>query len=60
MLPRLHIDLAETHLWEIGDGKLYDLKLELLENGEVIDNVESYFGLRSVELREKAMYIKKA
>lgn len=57
MLPRLHIDLAETHLWEIGDGKLYDLKLELLENGEVIDNVESYFGLRSVELREKAMYI---
>ena len=44
-LNRLHLDLAETHLWEIGNGRLYDLILTFNE-----DRVESYFGLRSVRL----------
>ncbi len=41
----LQIDLAETHLWEIGKGELYDLKLKF--DG---DEVDSYFGLRNVRL----------
>ena len=39
----LVLPLLEKHLWEIGDGKLYDLKLSYDE-----DTVKSYFGLRSV------------
>ncbi len=39
----LEIPLAETHLWEAGNGRLYDLALTFGE-----DRVESYFGLRSI------------
>lgn len=41
----IQIDLAETHLWEVGNGQLYDLKLKF-DN----DEVDSYFGLRNVRL----------
>ena len=41
----LHLPLNEVHLWEPGQGRLYDL---LLTYGE--DSVKSYFGLRSVQL----------
>ena len=39
------ISLSESHLWEPGCGRLYDLKLSF--NG---DEISSYFGLRSVKL----------
>ncbi len=41
----LTVKLKETHLWEVGQGRLYDL---ILTYGE--DRVKSYFGLRSVRL----------
>ena len=41
----VQIPLAETHLWEAGHGRLYDLKLTFCG-----DTVESYFGLRAVRL----------
>ena len=54
---RLTIPLTETHLWEPGHGRLYDLKLTLIKDGAVIDSVKSYFGLRSVDLSGYAMRI---
>ena len=39
------IKLSETHLWEVGCGRLYDLRIIFGE-----DEVSSYFGLRSVRL----------
>ncbi len=39
----LTLSLSETHLWEVGNGRLYDLNLSFGE-----DNVKSYFGLRNV------------
>ncbi len=39
------IKLTETHLWEVGNGRLYDLKLSFGD-----DEVKSYFGLRNVKL----------
>ena len=41
----LHIDLAESHLWEVGQGRLYDVELSFEE-----DRVKSYFGLRTVRM----------
>ncbi len=41
----LQIELSELHLWELGNGRLYDIKLSF-EN----DKVDSYFGLRSISL----------
>jgi len=40
---RMAISLAETHLWEAGNGRLYDLKLTLGD-----DVCQSYFGMRSI------------
>jgi len=51
MLPEINILLKEKHLWEAGHGRLYDLKLELIKNGEVIDEVSSYFGIRNIEIK---------
>lgn len=39
------IPLSEKHLWELGNGRLYDLEI-VFGN----DTVKSYFGLRSVSL----------
>ena len=39
------IALSELHLWEVGNGRLYDLKLTYGE-----DTVSSYFGMRHVKL----------
>ena len=41
----LTVKLTETHLWEVGAGRLYDLTLTYGE-----DKVKSYFGLRNVTL----------
>lgn len=39
----ISLPLSEKHLWEVGHGRLYDLVLKFGD-----DEVESYFGLRSV------------
>lgn len=39
----LEIPLSEKHLWECGNGRLYDVTLRFGE-----DEVKSYFGLRSI------------
>jgi len=41
----LTVNLTEKHLWEVGNGRLYDLKLTYGD-----DTVNSYFGLRSIRL----------
>lgn len=41
----LSVPLSEIHLWEVGNGRLYDLRLTYGQ-----DSVQSYFGLRSVSL----------
>ncbi|WP_080836814.1 glycoside hydrolase family 2 protein [Cohnella massiliensis] len=46
----LSIPLTETRLWQPGAPALYDLKLELLKDGQTVDRADSYFGLRSVRL----------
>ncbi len=51
------LDLSEKHLWECGEGRLYDLSFELI-SGEAIDRMEGYFGLREVKLtKEKGLEI---
>ncbi len=48
----LTLNLSEKHLWEVGKGGLYSLKLSF--GG---DEVSSYFGLREVKLTDKAINI---
>ncbi len=48
----LELHLAEKHLWEPGNGRLYDLEFTYGE-----DRVKSYFGLRSLRLDGKKFLI---
>lgn len=48
----LAVPVSEMHLWDVGDGKLYDLVLDL--EG---DTVYSYFGMRKVEYKEGKTFI---
>ncbi len=41
----LNLELSEKHLWQVGEGNLYDL---VLTYGD--DTVKSYFGLRSIQI----------
>ena len=48
------VKLSEKHLWELGKGGLYDLKISVETNGSICDEIESYFGLRCVSLDGRA------
>ncbi len=50
----LTLPLKERHLWQVGKGGLYDLKLSYGE-----DCVSSYFGLRTIEYRDRKFYLNK-
>ena len=49
----INLPLMEKHLWGVGEGNLYDLKLTVEKDGVIYDTVSSYFGLRSVALTER-------
>ena len=48
----LTLKLTEKHLWEVCKGGLYDLTLTYGE-----DTVKSYFGLRSIDYKDKKFYL---
>ncbi len=46
------LPLSELHLWECGNGSLYDLELTLGN-----DHVTSYFGMRNVGWKDGILYL---
>ena len=48
----LTLPLSELHLWEVGNGRLYDLELTLGN-----DCVKSYFGMRNIGLKNGILYL---
>lgn len=48
----IQIKLNELHLWELGKGDLYNLELTFCN-----DRINSYFGMRSVALKNKKFYL---
>ncbi|MDB4335140.1 DUF4982 domain-containing protein, partial [bacterium] len=43
------LKVAEPMLWSLEKPNLYIAKIEILQNGELIDNYESRFGIRDIE-----------
>lgn len=54
-----HLSLAVSDIrpWSIEDPFLYDLTLRLVKDGKVVDEVTSYFGLRKVEIKGRAVLL---
>ncbi len=57
--PTLILDIPELQkqLWSPDDPHLYDIELKLEDNGEILDRVKSYAGLRSISIDGKAIKI---
>jgi beta-galactosidase/beta-glucuronidase len=48
-----HIALPEpVHLWSPEQPSLYDLTIRLIRDDQVIDDVQSYFGMRKVDIHK--------
>ena len=44
-------------LWSPGDPVLYDLRVRLLDEDVQLDQVDTYFGMRKVEVRDGVVYL---
>ena len=51
------LPLSHKRLWSVQDPFLYDLKLTLRRGDQVVDALESYFGLRTVTIEGMAILI---
>ena len=47
----LLLPVPDPILWTPDDPYLYDLRLTLLENDAIVDQVSSYFGMRKIDIR---------
>jgi beta-galactosidase/beta-glucuronidase len=50
----LSLTIPRPHLWSASDPYLYDLQVRLVKQGKVVDSVNSYFGMRKVEIKKDA------
>ena len=60
MAPRIRLAVPDNRvvLWEPGSPHLYDIILTLYDSeGEVVDTVKSYAGLRSLAIRDKQVLL---
>ena len=48
----VELNIDNPILWGPGKGNLYDLEIVLLKDGQPVDSVESYFGMRKVEVKK--------
>jgi hypothetical protein len=53
----LVLNLSQKRLWEPGAPFLYDLKFTLARGAETVDEMSSYFGLRSVSIQGRSILI---
>lgn len=51
------LPVSVKKLWEPASPTLYDLVLTLCDGGTIVDTVSSYFGLRSVALKDGAILL---
>ncbi len=48
----LDVGVPFAHLWSPADPFLYHLKIRLRRNGQVVDSVTSYFGMRKIAVQK--------
>lgn len=46
------LSVPNPKLWNPDNPYLYDLKVQLMSNGQVVDQVDSYFAMRKIEIKK--------
>ena len=54
-----NIPILSYHLWSPDHPHLYDMKLELLRKGKILDEIETYFGMRKISVERDRKGIKR-
>lgn len=57
---QLKLKLTEQlplQLWEVGNGRLYELELKLVSKDQTVDTVQSYFGVRDITIRDAQIFL---
>jgi beta-galactosidase/beta-glucuronidase len=54
---RLWLEIPNAKLWSPSSPNLYELRVRLFEGEQLLDEVESYTGLRDVELRDGRVWL---
>lgn len=54
---RTTVSLSEVHLWGVGHPHLYDVRLTLRHHDRVVDELQSYIGLRTISIGNNAICI---
>ena len=52
MLP-----INDAKLWSPEEPNLYEIRFSLYENGDIIDQIETYFAFRELEMKMSGLYI---
>ncbi|MDE1549216.1 beta-glucuronidase [Jeotgalibaca caeni] len=55
--PEATITIEQAHLWEPMNAYLYTAHVEVVKEGEVIDEYDEPFGIRTVEVKEGQFFI---
>ena len=55
--PHDHKRLEGFECWDVGCGNLYDLTLTLCEDGNAVDTLSTYFGMRKIQCEGGRIYI---
>lgn len=50
-------ELSPVELWAPGNPALYDLTVSVIADGEAVDSVKTYFGMRKVEVKNGKVYL---
>ncbi|HTV03232.1 MAG TPA: glycoside hydrolase family 2 TIM barrel-domain containing protein [Luteitalea sp.] len=51
----LGLVVSDPRAWQVGQGNLYDVRLELVKAGTVVDTVHTYYGYREVNVDAKGL-----
>ncbi|MHA1336726.1 MAG: glycoside hydrolase family 2 protein [Promethearchaeota archaeon] len=49
-LKEININIEHVKLWNPENPHLYDLKIDIIREGEILDSIKSYFGMRKISL----------
>ena len=54
---KFEIKIPKVKLWSIGKPNLYNFTFTLIDKNKTIDKVESYGGMRSIEVKKNKIYL---
>ncbi|HIE14898.1 TPA: hypothetical protein EYP70_06460 [Candidatus Bathyarchaeota archaeon] len=54
---KVDITLRDLKLWSPEIPELYNLKIEIIRGSEVVDRVESYFGMRKISVKNGRLFL---